>query len=102
MTTTHTPGPWHVEGNTVVSTAAIRVAVIDTPRIHAAVTDEDSEANGRLIAAAPDLLAALEAIVDDARALPVPMGPDIANPFPPTYGTLIDAAIVAINQAKGA
>lgn len=44
-----------------------RVCMIDCD--NDSVSNHDHEANARLIAAAPDLLAALEALLDDALAL---------------------------------
>ena len=71
MITQHTPGPWRagsIRGDLVdciYSADSIRVATIETwigPKESA-----ESEANARLIAAAPDLLAALQrAYVDIA------------------------------------
>lgn len=65
MTTQHTPGPWST-GHNVYGHS--RLAVLNTRSvIIAEVTDwpdEDmTEANARLIAAAPDLLAELELVV---------------------------------------
>lgn len=55
----HTPGPWHIgDGTRIIGANSQRVSVCDdnhaTPGL----------ANARLIAAAPDLLAALKAIAD--------------------------------------
>lgn len=67
MTTKHTPGPWRVgdAGNTVFGPktahpSPVSICTISgpTPRIN----PEEKRANARLIAAAPDLLEALEAI----------------------------------------
>lgn len=59
----HTPGPWVVDGppeNQIVwSDAENRICFL----AHSAGRDEDRDyANGRLIAAAPDLLAACKAL----------------------------------------
>lgn len=62
--TKHTPGPWAViaDGPTrVVATDTSRpwrIAVVDSP----SDADPDVDANARLIAAAPELLAALEEV----------------------------------------
>lgn len=67
MTTQHTPGPWTTDGNAhsgdldVISPAG-RITLIDCE-----FSDEPEEvltANARLIAAAPDLLAALMDVLD--------------------------------------
>ena len=63
MTCTHTPGPWHtahhaddtVEGLHVVHD----VTGLPVARMGGFTTRRNCEANARLIAAAPDLLAAL-------------------------------------------
>ena len=56
----HTPGPWRAQINhcthAVISTDGFDIALLRA-------SDFDSEANARLIASAPDLLAALECIL---------------------------------------
>lgn len=63
----HTPGPWliHSTGD-VVAWRADRLVFV------ASVGQETREANARLIAAAPDLLAALDQLSDVARCFGVP------------------------------
>ena len=65
----HTPGPWRVSvGDLVVGANGRRVADCEhTPYLErpAASIPED-EANARLIAAAPELLEALECVLRDA------------------------------------
>jgi len=60
----HTPGPWHVCGDMIrstVSNAAMRsVAKVYVSQMHG---KPEAAANARLIAAAPDLLAALKGIL---------------------------------------
>lgn len=56
--TTHTPGPWCAQGNSV--TASGRSVAVVRGRGSRAELD----ANARLIAAAPDLLAALRLMLD--------------------------------------
>lgn len=57
MTTIHTPGPWAVVGNEIEGDGMTVVTITEyrkmTPR---------QAANARLIAAAPDLLAAMQAL----------------------------------------
>jgi len=64
----HTPGPWHYrEGSRiVVDGGGWWIAEVQAGR-----ADNSSEANARLIAAAPDLLAALENYVRVYGPLPV-------------------------------
>jgi hypothetical protein len=67
MKTTHTPGPWVVKNGTSILAGKSQVAntgfkMGDWPK-----EDYETErANARLIAAAPDLLAALEMVVNAA------------------------------------
>jgi hypothetical protein len=62
----HTQGPWRIGEP---SDGFIGNVLADNPRrLLAQVTVQDGEqtlANARLIAAAPDMLAALEAVIDD-------------------------------------
>ncbi len=61
--TTHTPGPWTFNGDHVV--AGTHTVVAD-PFASDALFGGEGEANANLIAAAPEMLSALEAICDDA------------------------------------
>lgn len=68
MTTQHTPGPWEIDGEYVQQAGQASVAVCDVM-----VMDEGgdkgwyrgsvTQANARLIAAAPELLGALEGLL---------------------------------------
>lgn len=66
----HTPGPWHADGSRVWGDTAelqsggtmLRHKIADAA-YHAEGGFEEQHANARLIAAAPELLAALERIV---------------------------------------
>lgn len=64
MTTTHTPGPWTVDDTEYIDIVAPagRIAMLDSDLL----TDH-CEANARLIAAAPDLLAALQEMLKYAE-----------------------------------
>ena len=92
----HTPGPWERHGNILVSPKASCV-VVRLPAQTDRVGDESPEqidrwdADARLIAAAPDLLSALEALTMYDAALPYGLGID----------HLIDDAEAAIAKAKG-
>ena len=99
MKTEHTNGPWKVlehargRGRTCVTTsngAPVHAVIceIDTKSI---ATDEAIRlANANLIAAAPDLLAALKAISDYVAMMHGHRGGDIS-----------ENAIAAINKAEG-
>lgn len=63
----HTPGPWTFESGFIVSSAG-RIA--DVGGVDASFDPETAEADGRLIAAAPDLLAALKAIDATVEGIP--------------------------------
>lgn len=64
----HTPGPWRPNGNTIelANGMALRVATC-TPigTGYASKGREESRANARLIAAAPDMLDALRGLLAD-------------------------------------
>ena len=68
MTTKHTPGPWRKQSNYVMAmvegreTAIVAIDPTDIP-------DSQVEANARLIAAAPDLLAATAGLAEWLRDL---------------------------------
>jgi len=67
MTTKHTPGPWQVNHNNphqVCDSDGEKRGCSPIAVTHG--TLKESKANARLIAALPDLLAALQAIVDEA------------------------------------
>ena len=66
MTTKHTPGPWKL---TCASRAVTSPSGWDIARmpVHTGpITIDDMTANARLIAAAPELLAALQKLTDQA------------------------------------
>ena len=60
--TAHTPGPWVVKDSTQVTSDGRHIADCAGRETTTAIGLEDS-ANARLIAAAPDLLAALEKLL---------------------------------------
>lgn len=59
--TNHTPGPWRVEESWGAPCIQAKKRPVATVLYHNGSEDPDVEANARLIAAAPDLLAAAEA-----------------------------------------
>jgi hypothetical protein len=91
MTTQHTPGPW-----TIANGHDARVYLIDDARGHAVgelvYADARKPADARLIAAAPDLLAALRKLIGAIDRLPG------NNPL----DGLADEARAAIARATGA
>ncbi|HET9109067.1 MAG TPA: hypothetical protein VFN79_17965 [Steroidobacteraceae bacterium] len=63
----HTPGPWRQTGTfTVQDSRGNRVARTGMARPHA-----ENEANAHLIASAPDLLAALQQLLDEQEDAPL-------------------------------
>jgi hypothetical protein len=67
MSTQHTPGPWSVSQNVSRHVIGKNGGVVACAEL--TWTAEISEANARLIAAAPDLLNALVMVLDDSNAL---------------------------------
>lgn len=61
MSTTHTPGPWHIgqdnQGNHTIIQSRLKFVI---GRAFFANSIEENEANAKLIAAAPELLEALK------------------------------------------
>ena len=76
--TEHTPGPWqHLNGDLIGATVRERTAIIadcctDSGPQGTQVAPDQRDANARLIAAAPDLLAALEEMLQSVTC----HGPD--------------------------
>lgn len=88
---THTPGPWdyfvgNANGRGLIRVETAHDAPVAGVHIASAVRGAESEANARLIAAAPDMLAALKAMVlNDTH----------------TYRDCHRAALAAIAKAEG-
>lgn len=89
MKTQHTQGPWIITNGRCIygSGDFIKPFVASVEDDH---NDAETAANARLIAAAPDLLAALQAIV---------IGNVYGNPT--QWNLAIDRGIAAINKATG-
>ena len=90
---------WTIDGcismqNLDIVRGGKRIAMIDCE--NEALSDSDILANAHLIAAAPDLLAALEAVTACLR------GFHAADDFGPLDDEAVDAALEAIAKAKGA
>jgi len=66
MTSKHTPGPWSIDGEG--TNAMVRGADLTIVAVRHRLTGQTHEANARLIAAAPELLEALEDLVYLAEA----------------------------------
>ena len=69
--TKHTPGQWETLDNSIIA-GAICIAVIEDDGGYEAPADQRL-ANARLIAAAPELLEALEAILKVGKGVPGPL-----------------------------
>jgi len=103
QTAQHTPGPWNVDmweypqddrRELVIQTATNRLAVLDWDQGQDnpyTIADNEARANARLIAAAPELLAALERMADAWPA---------QTPDSPHFDAHIQAR-AAIAKAKG-
>lgn len=59
MTSKHTPGPWERRHLTIMGQTSVQDAYQKVASVHNDKSLENAEANARLIAAAPDMLAAL-------------------------------------------
>lgn len=94
MDSKHTPGPWYAKGSS--ENRAWEVAERNTGELVAELNtiDATGEADARLIAAAPDLLAALRGLVRDIEGREKRTG--ITQ-----MGTAIDAARAALAKAEG-
>lgn len=77
--TQHTPGPWRAEWVPKGQRPWVgRIAEGRWAALACGKTDEEAEANARLIAAAPELLAALQAVADYWAGGDVPADIDAA------------------------
>ena len=95
----HTPGPWRAYGFMITGGDFRQVAECNMPvgtpgREEDATVDED-QANARLIAAAPDLLAACEMLISD------PSEEWSQTEFDRRVGAARDMARAAVKKAKG-
>ena len=93
----HTPGPWHVEPEKD-GTCVMAGDYYITETIDAAGDDSDDttqHANARLIASAPDLLAALQAVVANSNG-------DASSGYFDIPVSTVQNAIEVITKATGA
>lgn len=66
MDSKHTPGPWRLDDNRIE--AEDRYSILPVAMVYRSQGDEaEDEANGALLAAAPELLAALREVLEIAR-----------------------------------
>ena len=107
--TKHTPGPWYADdlepnlGIWSEQTGALvaRTQVGQHEDCGILITSSEEEANARLIAAAPDMLEALEAaerLIDEHHAWVTASGKAIGNTVP---GLTLFAVRTAIHKARG-
>lgn len=90
MTTQHTPGPWSSSGTAGHETHGQSVVYSESSGTDIAII-YDGKSNAHLIAAAPDLLAALDDITD------LPANDNGSRIIPAGY---LDAARAAIAKAR--
>lgn len=97
MTTTHTPGPWNVDCGAIAMAGEIVCSTIPAPE---SASVAERRANARLIAAAPDMLAALKAALEALDASQ-PIHSRYPEPIA-RHREATKAAIAAIAKATGA
>jgi hypothetical protein len=96
MKTKHTPGPWKVGGGRYLPiTAKVKgkSAQIGRAESFGQISDEECEANGRLIAAAPELLHQLKDLVRCIREFQL-------GDYSPLMDEIFDSE-AAIKDAEG-
>lgn len=108
MSAQHTPGPWHWDSDPIKGDPLGRVRFQVTTigktiaQTYYSSSDKHAEADTRLIAAAPDLLAALE---DSISALRAALDQEIKNDAREEWLSIkrkrLDAARAAIAKATG-
>jgi hypothetical protein len=96
MSTKHTPGPWDAHGTTLLGAPAISLTTCKLfPRFICHVEGENREADAKLIAAAPEMLARLE------QALAYLEHPDVlAIPFAKNTSVMANQVRAAIKNAS--
>lgn len=97
MSSGHTPGPWHIHDQDD-GLAIVLDGPVDLEICSVSTRRKEADANARLIAAAPDLLALLTKICDRSA------GPfeTSAIPLSKVPSALIDEARAAIKKTRGA
>ncbi len=89
---THTPGPWKVKSGTEVY--ARETPIADAWTFSSSI--KVGKANAKLIAAAPDLLEALEACLEA-----LPQESSLPNTIETRIGTILKMVKASIAKAKG-
>lgn len=67
MKAQHTPGPWKNDDGTIRSSCGVSIAAVLNIAWPLGRKPENPEANARLIAAAPELLEALEGLLEEVE-----------------------------------
>ena len=83
---THTPGKWQVVGGTVIVSKSLDKMIASVPEESVSLSFDETRANARLIAAAPELAAALDAI------------PPLGEPLQPRHYVKIKQALAQIKE----
>lgn len=103
--TEHTPGPWRAVDVSqtypewqIVTDEYECQYIADVMPVDLALNIADTEANARLISAAPDLLAALEAVLQDCDRVVCPLCGEARGH---SLGAGCDLATQAIAKARG-
>lgn len=94
----HTPGPWkfhHEDGFNKIKSDAVETGFKDLALVYGGGRFQDANANARLIAAAPDLLEALERLAADYADRVT------KTQWDQTASLLFNDVRRAINKAKG-
>lgn len=105
MSTTHTAGPWKHEGDGYITgiendPANKCVGLVDIASVYLRAVPGRHDANARLIAAAPELLEALqEMVAGDAEAIEEAQA--LGAPFPEEMLATFKKARAAIARATG-
>lgn len=98
----HTPGPWTFEDTHAEMGARFKVLAPDDEFVNVVPALVFTKENARLIAAAPELLAALDSVCDTGRLLLDYMdGPRNPENQERNLADAISAARAAIAKAKG-
>ena len=77
MTTKHTPGPWHVDTEDQDADIHSGFGMVAKTMGHGHAQDGEGTANARLIAAAPELLDALQSMVSQFPEAELRADPDL-------------------------
>jgi len=94
----HTPGPWKISKETTPGQFVTEVKIRSNDDSHVAVIGPCAvDANARLIAAAPDLLAALE----ECRDIIARLAQESPDGIPMWASAVHDQARTAIRKAEG-